>query len=127
MPVDLHAVPQLHPQLGLLLGGHTLPALLDASEGRVGDGMLGGGADLLGSDGLLLELRASIQASHWARDGAVGANGRRGHGRAASGSPGDRASEHCAKGGHSTKDDQLNDKNTLSGSERERILRGEGV
>lgn len=98
MPVNLHAVSQLHPQVGLLLGRHGLPALLNTGQGGIGDGMLGCGACLLGSNRLLLGLRADIQASHWAWDGAVGANGSRGHGRAASSSSRDGLKEHCAEG-----------------------------
>lgn len=95
MPVDLHAVPQLHPQLGLLLRGHGLPALLNTGECGIRDGMLGGGAGLLGSDRLLLSLRTSVQASHWARNGAVGAQARGGHSRAASSSASNGTKEHC--------------------------------
>lgn len=40
LPVGLHAVPQRHPQIGLLLRRHILPSLLDSGQGRVGDGML---------------------------------------------------------------------------------------
>lgn len=102
MPVHLHTVTQLHPQFGLLLGGHGFPALLDAGNGRVRDGMLGRGAGLLRGNGLLLRLGTGVQASHWARDGAVGTNGSGGHGRAASSGPGDGLKEHCAgeKGAH---------------------------
>lgn len=39
LPVGLHAIPQSHPQVGLLLGRHVFPALLDVGQGRVGDGM----------------------------------------------------------------------------------------
>jgi hypothetical protein len=39
LPVQLHAVPERHPQVGLLLWGHVLPSLLDVGEGRVGDGV----------------------------------------------------------------------------------------
>ena len=39
LPVGLHAVPKRHPQVGLLLGGHVFPSLLDVGEGRVGDGV----------------------------------------------------------------------------------------
>ena len=42
-PVDLHAVAQRHPQVGLLLRGHGLPPLLDIGERRVGDGVGGSG------------------------------------------------------------------------------------
>ena len=45
LPVGLHAVPQRHPEVGLLLGGHVIPSLLDVGKGRVGDGV--GLADLL--------------------------------------------------------------------------------
>ena len=43
-PALLHAVPQGHPQLGLLLGRHGLPSLLDVGERRLGDGVSGAGA-----------------------------------------------------------------------------------
>ena len=96
MPVNLHTVPELHPQISLLLGGHALPALLNPGERRVRDGMLGGGASLLlllGSDhGLLL----GVQASHWA---CGRAGGRRGNGCAASNSPGGGPKEHCVRKG----------------------------
>lgn len=39
LPVDLHAVTQSHPEIGLLLERHALPSLLDVGEGRVGDGV----------------------------------------------------------------------------------------
>lgn len=76
VPVNLHAVPELHPQIGLLLKGKTLPAFLDTGECGIGNGVLGGGADLLGSDGLLLSLGTGVHAGHGACGGAVGANGR---------------------------------------------------
>lgn len=41
VPVSLHTIPQLHPQLGLLLGRHGFPALLDAGEGGIRNGMIG--------------------------------------------------------------------------------------
>lgn len=50
LPVGLHAIPQRHPQVGLLLRGHVLPALLDVGKGRVGDGMSLAKL-LLGADG----------------------------------------------------------------------------
>lgn len=34
-PAALHAIPQRHPEIGLLLGGHALPSLLNVLEGRV--------------------------------------------------------------------------------------------
>jgi len=37
VPVGAHAIPQGHPQLGLLLGRHGLPSLLNVCKGRVGD------------------------------------------------------------------------------------------
>jgi hypothetical protein len=37
VPVSAHAIPQGHPQIGLLLGRHSLPSLLDIRKGRVGD------------------------------------------------------------------------------------------
>lgn len=43
-PVLLHAVAQSHPQLSLLLQRHALPSLLDVGQGRVGDGVGGGGS-----------------------------------------------------------------------------------
>jgi hypothetical protein len=39
LPVDLHAIPERHPQIGLLLGRHVFPSLLNVGEGRVGDGV----------------------------------------------------------------------------------------
>jgi hypothetical protein len=39
LPVHLHAVPKRHPQVGLLLGRHVFPSLLDVGEGRVGNGV----------------------------------------------------------------------------------------
>lgn len=39
MPVGLHAVPQLHPQLGLVLRRHLLPSLLDAGQGGIANRM----------------------------------------------------------------------------------------
>lgn len=39
IPVDLHAISQRHPQIGLLLRGHALPSLLDIGERRVADGV----------------------------------------------------------------------------------------
>lgn len=44
VPVDSHAVTESHPKVGLLLKGHALPSLLDVGEGRVGDGVSGGGS-----------------------------------------------------------------------------------
>ncbi len=38
-PVLLHAIPQCHPQIGLLLRGHGFPSLLDIRQGGVGDGV----------------------------------------------------------------------------------------
>lgn len=95
VPVSLHAVSQLHPQLGLLLGGHGFPALLDAGEGGIRDGMVGRRTGLLGSDELGLSLGTGVQASNWGRGGAVGADGSRGEGRTASSSSRDGAEEHC--------------------------------
>lgn len=48
MPIVLHAVPQCHPQIGLLLRGHPLPSLLDFCQGRIRYGVLGGRTGLLG-------------------------------------------------------------------------------
>lgn len=39
LPIDLHTVPERHPQIGLLLRGHILPSLLDVGKCWVGDGM----------------------------------------------------------------------------------------
>lgn len=79
VPVNLHTVTELHPQLGLLLRGHALPTLLDAGQGRVRDGVVGGSAGLQG-----------VQRGQWAStDG----------GRAARSSASDGAKEHCAAGG----------------------------
>ena len=38
-PVNLHAVSEGHPEVGLLLRRHGLPSLLNVGEGRVGDGV----------------------------------------------------------------------------------------
>lgn len=79
VPVNLHTVTELHPQLGLLLRGHALPALLDAGQGRVRDSVVGGSAGL-----------QSVQRGQWAStDG----------GRAARSSASDGAKKHCAAGG----------------------------
>lgn len=43
-PVLLHAVTESHPQLSLLLQGHTLPSLLNIGQRGVGDGVGGGGS-----------------------------------------------------------------------------------
>lgn len=77
MPVNLHTVTELHPQLGLLLRGHTLPALLDAGEGRVGDSMVRSGAGLHDRGD-----RGSTDGCGGARDSAR-----------------DGAREHCAEAG----------------------------
>ena len=37
VPVGAHAIPQSHPELGLLLRGHGLPSLLNVRKGRVGN------------------------------------------------------------------------------------------
>ena len=79
VPVDLHAVTERHPQLGLLLRGHTLPTLLDAGKGRVRDGMVRSRTGLQG-----------VQRGDWAS-----ADG----GRAARDSASDGAKKHCAAGG----------------------------
>lgn len=44
VPVLLHAVPQGHPQVGLLARRHALPSLLNVGERRVRDGVARGGA-----------------------------------------------------------------------------------
>lgn len=79
MPIDLHAVTERHPELGLLLRGHTLPALLDAGKSRVGDGVLRSKASL-----------DSVHRGNWA-----GADGS----RAARSSTSNGAKKHCAAGG----------------------------
>lgn len=79
MPVNLHAVAELHPQLGLLLRGHALPALLNAGESGVGDGMGGGSAGL--------------QEVHRSNRGSTDGRG------AARNSARDGAKKHCAAGG----------------------------
>lgn len=79
MPVNLHAVAEGHPELGLLLRGHTLPALLNAGESGVGDSMVGSKASLhsvQGGNG------SSADGGLAARDGAS-----------------ERAKKHCAEGG----------------------------
>lgn len=50
VPVSAHAIPQRHPQIGLLLRRHGLPSLLNVRKGRVGDSV---------SLASLLELRDS--------------------------------------------------------------------
>lgn len=35
MPIDLHPIPQGHPQIGLLLWRHPFPSLLNACKSRV--------------------------------------------------------------------------------------------
>ena len=40
VPIALHPVPQLHPELCLFLRRHRFPSLLDAGQQRVGDCML---------------------------------------------------------------------------------------
>jgi hypothetical protein len=42
-PINLHAIPQRHPQLGLFLRRHALPPLLDIRQRRVADGRGGRG------------------------------------------------------------------------------------
>lgn len=79
MPVDLHAVTELHPELGLLLRGHALPALLDVGEGRVWDGMV--------------RSSASLQGVHRGSRGSTDGRG------AARDSARDGAKKHCAAGG----------------------------
>jgi hypothetical protein len=78
VPVHLHTIPELHPQVGLFLGRQTLPALLDAGQRRVGNGVFGGGTRLLDGD-----------TGNW--------GGRGTHSRAAD-SLGSGANEHCAEG-----------------------------
>jgi hypothetical protein len=91
VPVGLHAVPQLHPQFGLFLRRQSLPALLDAGEDGIGDGMFGRGAGLLRGQVLALELRTGIETSHWRCRGPDSRC------RAASDCSGDGAKEHCAR------------------------------
>lgn len=79
VPVDLHTVTELHPELGLLLRGHALPALLDVGEGRVGDSMVRGSAGL---QGVHRGSRGSTEGRGAARDSAR-----------------DGAKKHCAAGG----------------------------
>lgn len=66
-PGALHAVPERHPEVGLLLEGHVLPSLLDVGEGRVRDGV--GGRGTADDHGLLLpghgaEQRRSLSSHH---------------------------------------------------------------
>lgn len=64
LPVDRHAITEGHPQFGLLLRRHLLPALLNVGEGGIRDGVLmtdlllltAGGGD--GSGGLVEAWRA---------------------------------------------------------------------
>jgi hypothetical protein len=52
VPVGAHAIPQSHPELGLLLGRHGLPSLLNVRKGRVGDSVsLAGLLESRGSGG----------------------------------------------------------------------------
>ena len=39
IPIDLHPISQGHPEIGLLLGRHALPSLLDVGEGGIADRM----------------------------------------------------------------------------------------
>lgn len=91
MPVDLHAVTERHPEVGLLLGSHGLPTLLDAGEGGVGNGMVGSEAALQG-----------VQGSNWARtDGGLGARHSASDG-----------AKHCAEGGrwqHHVENESMDD------------------
>lgn len=53
-PASLHAIPQSHPELGLLLHRHAFPSLLNVGQRRVGDGVGGRrglGGSIGGSDG----------------------------------------------------------------------------
>lgn len=43
VPAALHAVTQSHPQVGLLLERHSLPAFFDVGQGRVGERLAGHG------------------------------------------------------------------------------------
>ena len=54
VPIDLHAVPQGDPQLGLLLGRHGLPPLLNVGQGGVGE---------------CLRLHSGLQAGDWRLEG----------------------------------------------------------
>lgn len=104
VPVNLHAVTELHPQLSLLLRRHGLPTLLDTSQGRVGDGMLAGGSTgLLGRNGGLL----SAQGGHWAGGRTVRTDDRRWESRAASSCSRDGSGEHCVGDGAGLKTGQL--------------------
>lgn len=47
VPVHFHAIPESHPQIGLLLRRHSLPPLLNVGESRVGDGVRRGASLLL--------------------------------------------------------------------------------
>jgi hypothetical protein len=60
-PVSLHAIPQRHPQICLLLRWHRLPSLLDIGQRRVRDGVRGS----------LLDLRARS----WSGDREPGGSG----------------------------------------------------
>lgn len=101
MPVNLHAIAELHPQLGLLLRRHALPALLDTGEGRVRDGMVGGKASLQG-----------VQ-----RGNGTSAGG----GRGARHSTSDGAKKHCAAGGrwqHHVENESIGYKNEMTGASK---------
>lgn len=93
VPVNLHPVAQLHPQIRLLLRRHRLPSLLDTGQRWVGNGVFGCRPGLLCRNALLLGLglRTRAQARHWA---AVASDRGRGEGRTARGSSSDGAEEH---------------------------------
>jgi hypothetical protein len=72
VPIDLHAVPQGDPQLGLLLGRHGLPPLLNVGQGGVGE---------------CLRLHSGLQAGDWrVEGGGDGGSGGAGEGAAEGGS-----------------------------------------
>ena len=53
IPIHLHTISQLHPQLGLILWWQSFPSLLDSGQGRVGDGMGGSSMRLACDRGLM--------------------------------------------------------------------------
>lgn len=100
VPVNLHTVAEVHPQLGLLLRGHSLPALLNTGEGGVRDGMVGG--------------KTSLQGVHGGRASAE-------DGRGARHSASDGAKKHCAAGGrwyHHVEIESIGYKNGMTGASK---------
>lgn len=53
IPVDLHAISQLHPELRLFLRWHAFPSLFNSGQGRVGDGVSASGLRLTGHGSMM--------------------------------------------------------------------------